>query len=232
MNAETPPTCTGDMSDLRLGIPGFSYADLHDVARLPDLLAAFETELERADPQLHERYRAYHDGGGQQLKPTELSALLIELAGHVSAFLARLFGVEQELAQYREHVRHEVATVYAFRAELVKRLPRAGAPPDDPQVLRDTVNALLRALSSESARQEQDRQLMLCEAGAWLLHRRDELAGEDATAASAARGQIDTILRPLLAQAGGADTQPRGPGRAGHRIPGRLVRTVPCAPGA
>ena len=102
MNAETPPTHTGDMSDLRLGIPGFSYADLHDVARLPDLLAAFETELERADPQLHERYRAYHDGGGKQLKPTELSALLIELAGHVSAFLARLFGVEQELAQYRE----------------------------------------------------------------------------------------------------------------------------------
>jgi len=47
---------------LELGIPGFSYADLHDPLRLPALTAAFDAALEASDAELFARYRDHRAG--------------------------------------------------------------------------------------------------------------------------------------------------------------------------
>ncbi len=189
------------MSRLRLGIPGFSYSDLHDPARLSALLTVFDTELEHEHPALYVRYRAYHDSVGAGLSPTELSALLVELAVSVAAFLGRLFGISRELADSRARILQEMQTVYGFRAWLVKRLqPSADAPDVDPEALRDTVDAVLQALAPAVGMHD-DRELALCMAGSRLLHWQVALAGEDA---ASVRSQTRAALQGIS----GADADP------------------------
>src|SRR5216684_3807606 len=83
-----------------LGLPGFSYADLHDARRLADLTAAFDRELSVADPALSARYAAHRDGSARLSGPDE-SEFLVALGAHVSRFVGRLFGVEAELMALR-----------------------------------------------------------------------------------------------------------------------------------
>ena len=87
--------------ELHLGLPGFRHADLHDAARLADLTRAFDDALRAADPALFARYDAQRAGTAKLTGPEE-SELLLQLAGHLSHFVGRLFGVEKELARLRE----------------------------------------------------------------------------------------------------------------------------------
>ena len=77
---------TTSQTALVLGIPGFVYADLfspHGLRRLHDI---WRREL---DPVLSQKYAAYQAGAA--FSPTELSALLCELAATMTPFLTRLF---------------------------------------------------------------------------------------------------------------------------------------------
>jgi NADPH-dependent glutamate synthase beta subunit-like oxidoreductase/NAD(P)H-flavin reductase len=77
---------TTSQTALVLGIPGFVYADLfspHGLRRLHDV---WRREL---DPVLSQKYAAYQAGAA--FSPTELSALLCELAATMTPFLTRLF---------------------------------------------------------------------------------------------------------------------------------------------
>src|SRR5262245_21883701 len=85
------------------GIRGFRYADLHSPERLRDLYETWERGLADTDPALHARYVAWR--AGARPAPQELSALLVEVAPHVAAFVARLFGVTAE----REALRRATA---------------------------------------------------------------------------------------------------------------------------
>jgi len=82
---------TSNDSTLTLGIPGFSYADLHSPAGLARLHAAFEHELQRQHLGLWDEYHLYRNGAS--LEPPQLSDLLVRLGAQVGDFLARLFGV-------------------------------------------------------------------------------------------------------------------------------------------
>ena len=77
------------MVDLK--IDGFVYADLYDPARLRELAEKFYAEVASADPDLGKRYAEYRDGA--QLGPVDESTLLIDVARHLSDFVARLFGI-------------------------------------------------------------------------------------------------------------------------------------------
>src|SRR5439155_21701624 len=80
--------------DLPLGVSGFRYGDLYDPARLEALDACFRAELGGGEPALSERFEAYRSGSA--LTPPEESALLIDVARPLGAFVARLFRVEAE----------------------------------------------------------------------------------------------------------------------------------------
>src|SRR5437762_343636 len=94
------------------------FAELFDPARLRDLHADWEAELQHADAALYARYLAAR--GGAPLAPEALSELLVALAPHVGGFVARLFGVAAEREAARAHTRAELV-VFRFKDEFVKR---------------------------------------------------------------------------------------------------------------
>src|SRR5262245_53026702 len=90
-------TETGSLhGDLRLGIDGFSWADLHKPARLAELHGLFMAELAAKAPEVHARLVAYHACRGEDMGPDAVSNVIVDAAPHLSQFVARLFGVEQE----------------------------------------------------------------------------------------------------------------------------------------
>jgi NADPH-dependent glutamate synthase beta subunit-like oxidoreductase/NAD(P)H-flavin reductase len=90
---EEPPT------DLPLGIEGFTFADLYLPVRLEALSKVFMEHLAGTDPSLGEEFDAYQQRGGKAYSGPSESALLLKLAVHLSAFLARLFRIEAEREQ-------------------------------------------------------------------------------------------------------------------------------------
>ena len=82
----------------RLGIAGFSYADLHDALRLADLTAAFDRDLHGADAELFARFEQHRR---VPLTGPAEGDLLVEVSGHLSRFLGKLFGVQDEQASQR-----------------------------------------------------------------------------------------------------------------------------------
>src|SRR5690349_7180643 len=88
-----PPTASAPAPALELGLPGFSFQDLHRPERLADLHAAFLAEVGRSDPELAARWQAWAEGRETLAAPAE-SQLLIELAREQSHFLARLFKLD------------------------------------------------------------------------------------------------------------------------------------------
>jgi NADPH-dependent glutamate synthase beta subunit-like oxidoreductase/NAD(P)H-flavin reductase len=78
---------------------GLTYQDLFDPAALARLDATFRDALRGADAALSERFEAYRGAPTSLTGPAE-SQLLVEVARHVEAFVARLFNVERALAHY------------------------------------------------------------------------------------------------------------------------------------
>lgn len=112
---------------LSLGVPGFAHEDLRDPARLRDLHHVFFQDVAAADPALAARWEAYK-AAPAAIAPVERSALLVDMAARVSAFVGRLFGVERELEAIRAATLAQDA-VFRFKVDFVRRrvLPMKGA---------------------------------------------------------------------------------------------------------
>jgi NADPH-dependent glutamate synthase beta subunit-like oxidoreductase/NAD(P)H-flavin reductase len=112
--------------ELRLGIPGFTYADLHRPQRLADLMRQFEGELKASDPAAWERLSAWRAAPDAR-DAAAVSETILAVAPHVERFVARLFGVEQAVRLRSEAIRAD-DPVFAFKREFVKkRVLKAGA---------------------------------------------------------------------------------------------------------
>ena len=105
---------------LRLGVDGFSYPDLCQPDRLRALHDRFDDEVRQAAPAFWARWDDYRRSPDAARPATETSALLVEMAAHVSAFVARLFGVESELAAIREDTRRQ-DPLFRFKVDFVRR---------------------------------------------------------------------------------------------------------------
>ena len=60
-------TTAQDATALKLGIPGFSYADLYEPAKLKELADLFDAEVKKADPELFAAFDAYRKKKGEGL---------------------------------------------------------------------------------------------------------------------------------------------------------------------
>ena len=115
---------TTHAEELVLGIPGFTYEDLFDAAKLAELAAAFDRDFAEASPDAFARFDAYRRVRGEGMTPEAKSAALLDAAPHVSAFVGRLGGG----ASRRPARGHEAPrAAWRFKQEFVKKRVRAGA---------------------------------------------------------------------------------------------------------
>jgi NADPH-dependent glutamate synthase beta subunit-like oxidoreductase/NAD(P)H-flavin reductase len=110
--ASTTPT-------LNLGLPGYSYPDLYDPARLDDLTAAFDAEVQSVNPELYAAFERYRACQGVGMKPEDVSDVLVRMAPELGGFVARLFGVEADRSRQIEGVKADFDSVFAYKNEIV-----------------------------------------------------------------------------------------------------------------
>jgi NADPH-dependent glutamate synthase beta subunit-like oxidoreductase/NAD(P)H-flavin reductase len=108
--------------ELALGIPGYTFLDLHRPERLADLYSEFLRELAEADAELAARWLAHIELRDRQKGPAE-GELLIRVSRHVSAFVARLFRLE-DYARRRRQALLDRQVVYKVRNGFVKKQMR------------------------------------------------------------------------------------------------------------
>src|SRR3972149_65925 len=115
--------------NLQLGGPGFKYADLNRVRRLEALDRAFLAELQKTDHALAGDFQRYRDSGGKDRERLQESELLIKVAPHVGAFVARLFHIQAAHDALCERVRAD-QVVFQWKRHFVERrvLPNPPSP--------------------------------------------------------------------------------------------------------
>src|SRR4051794_39376680 len=103
-----------------LGVPGYTFADLHEPERLASLYERFCEEAAAADPALWREWDAYRQAPDAPMPPVALSNLLIAMAPHVSRFLKRLFDVDAPASAIAESTREQDA-LFRFKVDFVRR---------------------------------------------------------------------------------------------------------------
>jgi NADPH-dependent glutamate synthase beta subunit-like oxidoreductase/NAD(P)H-flavin reductase len=149
-----------------LGIPGYTFADLHEPERLASLYERFCEETSAADPALWAEWGAYRAAPDAPRSPIVLSNLLIAMAPHVSRFLKRLFDVDTPVATLPPATGAQ-DDLFRFKVDFVRRrvlpLLKSGAhveatPEDD---------ALVEEMTAAAS--TGDRELAVARAGCRLL---------------------------------------------------------------
>jgi len=173
-----------------LRIAGFTFADLHQPARLEALYAVFCDDLRRTEPELWTQWETH------RANPTALSAiarsnLIVAVAPHVSRFVTRLFGVGPEADEMRKAT-EAYDDLFRFKIDFVRRraLP----------LLKGGVH--IEATAEDHARVESvasaavDAELALARYGCSLLDR-EEVARSSGTEEdkAAVAGNIESLKR-------------------------------------
>ncbi len=138
-----------DATALKLGIPGFTYADLYEPAKLKELADLFDAEAKKADPELFAAFDAYRKKKGEGVSPTETSDLLCRMGAHLDRFVVRLFGIEEDGARLRKEI-GRLCLLFPFKNEFVlrrvlKKYKPADAAEMDFRALDKMATALQRA---------------------------------------------------------------------------------------
>jgi NADPH-dependent glutamate synthase beta subunit-like oxidoreductase/NAD(P)H-flavin reductase len=178
--------------ELRLGVEGFSYADLYQPARLAELTRVFRDFLRAEAPAVAAVYEALAQGQGQLATPQTTSDALIAVAREVSRFVARLFRVEGEVeALTRSLTAHD--PVWQFHREFVKK-----------RVFKPEAS---KALDAEAAARLARLALTAAGAEATALGQGSEQEELDIARATLRLFEVDDTARKL-ARAGGASWRP------------------------
>jgi len=110
-----------------------SFADLYDDQALGRVDGAFIDELGALDADLNARLMAARQAPGN-LNAKDEADLVLQLAPHVDAFIAKLFGVEAQLAALSG--RHtDLEPLYTCKRLFVQRRALKGKKPEDAEAL-------------------------------------------------------------------------------------------------
>src|SRR5262245_13950827 len=153
-------------SATKLGVSGYTFADLHDPARLASLHDRFCEHVHAEDPAFWREWDAYRQDPGASRSPVALSQLLVTMASHVSRFVRRLFDVDRPAAAIVESTR-EQDDLFRFKVDCVRRralpLLKGGAP--IPRSMADDAR-VERLITAQGFA---DRELAVARAGNALL---------------------------------------------------------------
>ena len=175
-----------------LGMPGFTFADLHEPARLADLHQVFVADVRATEPGLWERWTAHP--GGLGLTAVEHSSLLVAMAPHVSRFVARLFAVGPDTDALVAATR-AFDDLFRFKIDFVRRralpLLKGGVAVAASREDHDYVDRVTRAAVDEGA-----RELLVARAGCALLDREAAArASGDEAATAVVIAEIEVLRR-------------------------------------
>jgi NADPH-dependent glutamate synthase beta subunit-like oxidoreductase/NAD(P)H-flavin reductase len=184
-----------------LGVPGFTFADLHVATRLRDLYDVFCNQVRGQEPELWAQWELYRDVP-ESVAPVPRSNLIVAMAPHVSRFISRLFAVGPDAAAM-------VATtaafddLFRFKIDFVRRralpLLKGGAH----VVASESDHAFVASCVERSyggaglqARPDSAAEMAIARAGCALLDREEALraSGTEEEKASVA-GEIDALKR-------------------------------------
>jgi NADPH-dependent glutamate synthase beta subunit-like oxidoreductase/NAD(P)H-flavin reductase len=167
-----------------LGLPGYTFADLHQPERLASLYERFVEEVRAADPALWAEWERYRDAPSEPA-PTTVSRLIIGMGAHLSRFVTRLFDIDAAVDAVSRATRAQ-DDLFRFKVDFVRRrvLPLlkggahpAASPADDQRVREMTAHAA-----------GSDRELAVAHAGCALLDR-------EKTDKAAAAADLDVLKR-------------------------------------
>ncbi len=177
--------------DTALGIPGFTFADLHQPRRLRDLHDQFVTTVKASEPDLWAQWEQYGEVP-ESLGAVARGNLVVAMAPHVSRFITRLFGVGNEADELVAATR-AYDVLFRFKIDFVRRralpLLKGGA--------HVTATADDHAyVEAAFVRMGSDGEMALAQLGCDLLDRDEALraAGTDADKAAVA-AEIDSLKR-------------------------------------
>ena len=105
---------------LILHIDGFDYYDLYNPEKLGQLTSIFFDEVRSENPVLAEKFSVFRKEKGKGFSPIESSSLLVEMAPYLSAFIAKLFGIENECKKLRIQAEKE-KVIFDFKREFFTR---------------------------------------------------------------------------------------------------------------
>ncbi len=145
---------TRDPAELVLGVPGYTYADLFDPAKLATLTEEFDRWFSARAPEAHAEFARYRDARGEGMTPQQASDALIAAAPHVSAFVQRLFGIEADAGVLRDAILAD-DPVWKLKKEFTKkRVFKADAGKaflHGPEVAAAVAKAALVAMGADRA---------------------------------------------------------------------------------
>ena len=184
MSASTSPNTA-------LGIPGFSFADLHQPARLGDLYRRFAGEVQASEPELWAQWEQYRSVP-ESLGAVARGNLVVAMAPHLSRFVTRLFSVGSDADALVAATRAYDA-LFRFKIDFVRRravpLLKGGA-----QVTATAEDHAF--VESGFTRIGSDGEMALAQLGCALLDREEALRAEGADADKAAvAAEIESLKR-------------------------------------
>jgi NADPH-dependent glutamate synthase beta subunit-like oxidoreductase/NAD(P)H-flavin reductase len=94
----------GTSCDLALGVAGFHYSDLFDAVKLKELADVFYAEVTEAEPVLGSALSKYIAAEGRGYERKAESKILTDAAPFLSAFIARMFGIDAERAYLEKEI--------------------------------------------------------------------------------------------------------------------------------
>lgn len=90
--------------DIALGIEGFRFSDLFDAVKLKELAERFYADVAEKEPVLHTALTKYIENSGVGYEPKVQSKILTDSAPYLSAFIARLFGIDVERGELEKEI--------------------------------------------------------------------------------------------------------------------------------
>jgi NAD(P)H-flavin reductase/NADPH-dependent glutamate synthase beta subunit-like oxidoreductase len=176
---------TGASAELRLGVAGFTYSDLYKSDRLKELLDVFDCEIAEGNPELFSAWEDYRNHPEKPRTANEISALLVAMAGQLSQFLTKLFGIGAEVDALATATADQ-DPIFRFKIDFIRRrvIPNLKkiAPPSDPKALESEI-AQLRGQAEDKAGCGLDEELATALAATELMQ--SERAGQPSPALDA-----------------------------------------------
>lgn len=105
--------------EVKLRLNDFHYSDLYIPSKLRDLTVIFYNDVKRLNPPIFNRFEAYRNNP-KNTPPLEVSNILVEMAPFLSAFIARLFDVEDDVKSLKNKFFAEEKILF-FKKEFVLR---------------------------------------------------------------------------------------------------------------
>jgi NADPH-dependent glutamate synthase beta subunit-like oxidoreductase/NAD(P)H-flavin reductase len=196
--AERPDFSEPARGDFTLGVDGFVYSDLYRPDRLRELADIFYAEVERTDPALHRALMAYIGARGVGLESKDESALLIAAAPHLSKFVARLFGIEEERERHAAAVRAQ-DPVFVFKHFIARRALKsftaARAAQLDGSLVQAALESLRRAAFADTL--DCDDELGVARMTAQLLEWEEQLEGKSGQVSAESAASIRAARRSI-----------------------------------